>query len=169
MSKNTTTSRHTSRDKGDLMKIEARFATTPNVDEDLLAVLFAYRRELTDQELVELTQKIRPICRDAGGRCFFIRPVDPRRRSFLWAPSFAEAADGPGGIVRHSTIYTLHSFSYHGMFKPSVAEVLAMIPQHLLDKVIAFETIGPGNASDLNRQLAAINASFHVAVTHLYV
>ena len=151
------------------MKTEAGFTTTPNVDEDLLAVLLAYRRELSDLELTELARKIQPIVRDENGRCFFIKPVDPRGVSFLWDPSFAEEADGPGGIVRHSTIYTLHPFSYHGMFKPSIAEVLAMIPQHLYDKVIAFETTGPDDASDLNRQRAAMNASLHVAVTHLYV
>jgi hypothetical protein len=55
------------------------------------------------------------------------------------------------------------------MFKPSVAEVLAMIPVHLLDKVTAFETIGPSDVYDLHRQRAAMNASFHVAITHLYV
>lgn len=151
------------------MTTMAGFSKTPSVDEDLLAVLLAYKRELSDQELAELAQKIRPICRDKEGKCFFIEPVDPRKVSFIWSPSYTEEADGPGGIVRHSTIYTLHSFSFHGMFKPSVAEVLAMIPLHLLDKVIAFETIGPDDVYDLNRQRAAMNASFHVAITHLYV
>jgi hypothetical protein len=39
------------------MTTVAEFSKTPSVDEDLLAVLLAYRRELSDQELAELTQR----------------------------------------------------------------------------------------------------------------
>ena len=145
------------------------FSATPDVDRELLAVLLAFKRELSDDELVELSQRIRPVVRDYTGQYFYIEPVDPRNGAFTWCPIYAGDVSRLGGIVRISTIYTLHSFGYPGFFKPSVAEVLSMIPQHLLNKVSAFETIGPSDESDLTRQEAATNAGYHVAVTHLYV
>ena len=65
-------------------------------------------------------------------------------------------------------IRTLHTYAYYGFFKPSIAEVLAQIPSHLVDSVIAFETKGPGDADDLNDDRSALNAGFHAATTILY-
>lgn len=137
-------------------------ATTPNVNKELFEKLLASKRELSNNELAELVRKIRPVVRDKNGRCYYIKPVDPREVAFTWDPVLTEEATR---ITRIETIHTLHSFGYYGMFKPSIAEVLSMVPQNLLDKVIAFETIGPSDMSDLKRQWAAVNANYHVAVT----
>ena len=149
------------------MTTDTEFSTAPNVDEQLLAVLLAYKRELSDEELADLAQRIRPVVRDENGRCFYIEAVDPRKEAFTWSPTLTdEAADGAGGIVRIATIYTLHSYGAPSLFKPSIAEVISMIPQHLLGKVIAFETVCP---DDVGGQRSALAKGYHVAVTHLYV
>lgn len=149
------------------MTIDTKFLTTFNVDEQLLAVLLAYKRDLSNEEITELAQKIRPVVRDENGRYFYIKPVDPQKVAFTWSPTLTdEVADGRGGIVRIATIYTLHGYGAPSFFKPSIAEVLSMIPQHLLGKVIAFETISP---DDLSGQWSAVAEGYHVAVTHLYV
>jgi len=140
-------------------------STTPDVSEKLLKELLASKRELSNNELAGLMRKIRPVVRDENGRCFYIKPVDPREIAFTWDPVLAGRASG---ITRTETIYTLHRFGYHGLFKPSIAEVLSMVPQNLLDKVVAFETTGPSDMSDLKRQWVAVEAGYHVAVTHLY-
>ena len=66
------------------------------------------------------------------------------------------------------TIATLHAWGYYGVFKPSIAEVLAQIPAGYLDEVVAFEVAGPKDAEDLNREKEALDAGFHVARTTLY-
>lgn len=57
---------------------------------------------------------------------------------------------------------------YYGIFKPSIAEVLAQIPEELIEQTVAFETIGPADADALNKERDALNAGFHVATTRLY-
>ncbi len=138
--------------------------TTPDVDETLLKTLLAYKRELTDQQISEMLESINPVVRKDGA-LYFIEPVDPRTQSFIWSPSFTDEA---AGLTEISQILTLHSFGYQGFFKPSVEEVLAMIPVDLLPSVKAFEVFGPADVDDLNRQSPAIDAGHHVAVTVLY-
>lgn len=65
-------------------------------------------------------------------------------------------------------IRTLHTYGSPCFFKPSVAEVLAQIPDDMLEGVVAFETRGPSDVADMNRESEALNAGFHVARTRLY-
>jgi hypothetical protein len=149
-----------------LMTIDNNVSTAPIVDEQLLAVLLAQKRELSDEEITELVQKIRPVVCDESGRYFYIKPVDPREESFIWDPTLTDEAVGEmGSIARVATIYTLHEYGAPSFFKPSIAEVLSMIPQHLLGKITAFETISPDSPEG---QWPALKEGYHVAVTHLY-
>lgn len=146
----------------------------PEVDRRFLSVLRSKRDEyIPDSELYGLMRRIRPVISDDHGRRFYIDPGHPRDVNI--APDqdhiVMERADGVGGIVYHSTIYTLH-FIGRGRsaeFQASFAEVVEMIPSHLILKVVAFEIIGPRTDEDFGRQSVAINAGFHVAATHLYV
>jgi hypothetical protein len=55
------------------------------------------------------------------------------------------------------------------MFKPSIAEVLAQIPEEHLEQVLAFEIVdSPNNVDDLNAEREALNAGYHIATTRLY-
>ncbi len=151
---------------------------------------------ITDERLAELVARIKPIVRmeriitedlkfedgakgfrmrpDPSGKLqpwqtgelYYIEPVDPRGVAFSWDPIPTEKAMG---IMPVRDITTYHSFGYYGNFKPSVAEVLAMIPQELVDEVVAFEIIkSPETADDLNRNSGARDAGYHVATTRLY-
>lgn len=101
--------------------------------------------------------------RDA--RLWYIKPVDPHGQAFTWDPKPSEPADNLSVVCR---IYTLHRYGYYGFFKPSIAEVLAQIPTEVAQRVVAFETDGPDDADDLNEDLFALDAGFHVAETTLY-
>jgi hypothetical protein len=66
-------------------------------------------------------------------------------------------------------ITTHHSWGHYSLFKPSIAEVLAQIPAEHLNQVVAFEiVVKPETAEDLNKDLEALNAGYHVATTRLY-
>jgi hypothetical protein len=83
----------------------------------------------------------------------------------MWSPKISERAVDLKVVGR---IFTLYEYGYYGFFKPSIAEVLAMIPEHLEDVVVAWELIGPNNADDLSRQLAAVYDGYQVATAILY-
>lgn len=151
---------------------------------------------ITDERLAELVARIKPIVRmeriitedlkfedgakgfrmrpDPSGKLqpwqtgelYYIEPVDPRGVAFSWDPIPTEKAMGLKPV---RDIQTYHTFGYHGFFKPSIAEVLAMIPLEVVDEVVAFEIVdGPETAEDLKENLEAFNAGYHVATTRLY-
>lgn len=119
---------------------------------------------ITNARLAELLVKIRPCVRSAD-RLWYVKPVDARNVSFVWAPRLDGEAKN---LVAIETIKTLHGFGYQGFFKPSIAEVLAQIPEALIEATVAFECRGPQDAADLNRQRDIVNAGFHQADTVLY-
>lgn len=124
--------------------------------------------KITNAELSELAARIKPVVRDEkrNNLPFYIE-VDPdlRGTSYLWDYKFTEEAKD---LFEFATIRTLHTYGYYGMFKPSVAEVLAQIPPEYRDRVVAFEiTQRPVNSDDLFREQEAVNQGFHVAVTAL--
>lgn len=141
----------------------------PEVDRRLLGELLAKRDDQPEHELQGLMRKIRPVVSDNQGRRFYVEAGHPRDVAFNLDAMIMERADGPGGIVWDSTIYTLHFVGPSGEFQASFAEVVAMIPWPLLGKIVAFETIGPRTDADFMRQSTAVNAGYHVAATHLYV
>ncbi len=120
--------------------------------------------KIEDCRLEELAARIKPLVIN-GGELFYIEPCDLRNTAFPWSPKFTVQAKD---IICHARITTLHTFGYQGFFKPSIAEVLAQIPEIYLDNTIAFEVIGPNTVDDLNKQSDAVNAGFHMATTKLY-
>lgn len=120
--------------------------------------------KITNAEIGKRLEHIRP-CVRRNGKLHFIDKVDPRQVSFIWDPPLArEAPEMP--VLRK--IRTLHTYGYYGMFKPSLAEVLAQIPKDIIDQVGAFEVNGPETADDLNQEREALDAGYHVAETTLY-
>ena len=87
--------------------------------------------------------------------------------AYNWEPRFKGPCEENLEILKD--ISTLHSYGYYGLFKPSIAEVLAQIPDEIIDQVCAFEIIdSPKTADDLNKNIKILNAGFHVATTRLY-
>ncbi|MCL5006851.1 MAG: hypothetical protein M1153_01775 [Patescibacteria group bacterium] len=129
--------------------------------------------------ILEFVKRIKPVvrmCRDplsgelkltwGEAALYYIAPVDPFNRAYTWDPKPTSLADGLEPVC---DIQTYHSYGYYGIFKPSVAEVLAQIPPELRNAVRAFEIISrPMTVGDLNRNQAALSAGYHVAVTRLY-
>lgn len=70
-----------------------------------------------------------------------------------------------GLLCEIATIQTLHRFGYPGFFKPSIEEVAAQIPAHLVGKVDAFIVEGPEALEDIREY---VSRGYHLATTRLY-
>jgi len=137
----------------------------PIVDEEMYRRLLARRRLLTDQQIAEMLQTIRPVVRDGVLR--HIETAQPRHFAFLRNPRFTN--EEVVGLNVLETIYTLHPFGYRDRFVPAIDEVLSMIPEELLGEVAAFEVVGPRSETDLARQHFLVDEyHYHVAATILY-
>lgn len=123
--------------------------------------------DLSEMELQSRLEKIRPVVR-FGKMLYYIKPGDPKNSSFLMHPTADEMAILLRPVEKITT-YHEHGHRRNGHFKPSVAEVLAAIPNNLVDVVVAFEVLGPVcTAEEAARHKAAFNDGLHVATTQLY-
>jgi len=116
--------------------------------------------KISNQRLEQILKKIKPVVRfrrnefqdgiatAAGcppyqhpeGELHFIKKVHPRRIAFTWEPKAVRIAknieDQPYKIIT-----TFHKYEAPSLFKPSLAEVVAQIPEEELGTVAAFETV----------------------------
>ncbi len=129
--------------------------------------------KILDERLQELCKRIKPVVRfvswfGKGKEClYYIKPVDPRKIAYTWDPKPRRKARR---LKKLCDITTYHSYGYYGFFKPSIAEVIAQIPEEYLNKVVAFEIVeNPEKRDDLNLHSEALNAGYHVATTRLYI
>ena len=101
-----------------------------------------------------------------GKERYYIKKVDPEKIAFTWDPKKTKRARK---LKPLKDITTYHTYGYYRMFKPSIAEVLAQIPEGLLAATIAFEIVErPETAADLDKHSEALNDGYHVATTRLY-
>lgn len=125
--------------------------------------------DVSEDRIRELAEKIKPVVR-IDGKQRYIKPVDLFRVAFTWEPK--PAFFEPKNLTTLKDITTFHGWAYYGFFKPSIAEVLAQIPEELTDKVVAFEIVeSPQSASDFyktDESRAAFNDGFHTAKTRLF-
>ena len=122
--------------------------------------------EISDQKLEELAGRIRPVYEFKDGVLRYIQPVDLRKTAYTWDPKPAELAEN---LKVLSEFRTFHSYGSPMFFKPSIAEVLAQIPEEFLNKIRAFQIVdAPVHVDDLNLEREALNAGYHVAMTRLY-
>lgn len=121
------------------------------------------------EKVLELSKTIRPLVVDELGDLRYCEETELFNVSYTWNPKFGDKATLQEGTkVEH--IRTYHTYGYYGMFKPSIAEVISCIPEHMWNKVYAFEIVDkPRDADDLNKEREALNAGFHVATTRLYL
>ena len=122
--------------------------------------------EVSNEEITKLAKRIKPVVLFKRKGLCYIKPVDLFKVAYTWDPKSAKKATG---LIPLCEITTHHGFGYAGFFKPSIAEVLAQIPQAYLKRVVAFEIVdSPKDADDLNKEKDALNAGYHVAKTRLY-
>jgi hypothetical protein len=139
--------------------------TTGNKHESNLRREAAMKRmaALTDERLAELAARIVPVLRNDDEDEPVLRYItvpDLRKVAFTWSPKYGEPA---GGLVEMARIFTYHTYAASVFFKPTIAEVLAQIPDEHLDRVVAFETLSDGLSA------ANIVDDCHETVTVLYV
>lgn len=90
---------------------------------------------ITDEEVAELQERIRPVVFDKKGEARFIEPVDPRKISFTWDPTFTDEEVNLDVI---GEMQMLHTYGAPVFFKPSVAEVFAQMTPELKKTATAF-------------------------------
>ncbi len=95
--------------------------------------------EISDERIANLLKRISPIYEEEG-KFFKIENVDPRRVAFTWRGVLSSVENEIQGITPMKDIETLHTYAYQGFFKPSIAEVLAQIPEEVIKDVVAFKT-----------------------------
>jgi len=124
----------------------------------------------SDEGVVKLFEIFKPIKVGLRDRAFRILPgADLFKHSFLWDAKLEEAPIKEDLYVLDK-LWTVHSYGYQGMFKPSIAEVMQQIPKAYSKlKLVYFETVGPEDASDLNLWVDHVQAGVHVAKTTLYL
>lgn len=119
--------------------------------------------------LHERAGRIKPVVsfvNDGVSSRYYIEEVSLCSVAYTWDPVTTNVAED---LVVLGQIITYHTYGYYGFFKPSIAEVLAQIPEKYLETACAFEIVAqPHNAEDLNEHIAILNAGYHVAITQLY-
>ena len=131
---------------------------------------------LSDEELMRRYLKIKPVAK-INEVTYWLKNYtikEMRGSSFFWnlVPDRREPVGDALSNHTHYDFQCLHTFDYHGFFKPSIAEVLAQIPEDVLKHytIDAFEIIDrPTCSGDLNAFRKALNQGFHVSVVRLYI
>ncbi len=115
--------------------------------------------EISDEKLQELCARIVPVTRIKKD-LWHIKPADLRKRSFICNPEPTEKAED----LKHlQDIKTCHVSMNPTFFTPSVAEVLAQIPEELIGEVVAFEIVEFPKFDDISK-----NEGYDQAITRLY-
>lgn len=116
--------------------------------------------KLTREELIARALKIKPVIWENNLQ--FIKPVDLERVAFTWDPKPVKKAKGLTELFRQTTY---HHCNYYGFFKPSIAEVLAQIPEDKIKGIVAFSTDLVSTNID---QCVTDDYNYHIATTVFY-
>ena len=124
----------------------------------------AFVPEITEEKLMCLVYKIIPVIRK-GNKLYLIELPDLRNTAYTWEPKITKESDTLEEVTR---IKTNHYCGYYGFFKPSIAEVLAQIPEDLIGKIDAFEIIGDIDSGTDTEVKIFNEGNGHLATTILY-
>lgn len=91
---------------------------------------------ITDEELERRMARFTP-CAAKNGAVHKIKPVDPRQTAYTWSPELLDEVV----FTQSRSVPTDHDCAYYGFFKPSIAEVLAQVPNDLPAEYNAFYTL----------------------------
>lgn len=133
----------------------------------------------TQEEVIEFLEKVKPVIR-VRGRLFYMHVNQNGLfdEAYTWEPKLAQET---GDIYPMAVVQTLVTWSYYGLFKPTLAEVYQCFPVAYLKHTHAFELVGPdvardlcnddamGKTEELQKQLKdAFDQSFHQCKLILY-
>lgn len=138
-----------------------------------ILLLELYRKKtklnlLDDEKLEELNERIIPLIGEKTCEDKFVL-YDIKWTSYLWDEErFVKKVD-MSRLQSIAKVEMLHKYSYYGLFKPSIAEVLSQIPEEYVDKTVAFKIIDrPMSSSDFGKHQKTFNDGFHTSIVELY-
>ena len=124
-------------------------------------------------EIAKWYQSISPII-SIGGKPRYLRRLSDSELSkiaYTWLDNKKDYEDCVDytKLEKLSEQKMLHTYGYHGFFKPSVDEIIRQIPKELLPQTVAFEIIQqPNDQTDLKFVTKALSSGFHVSTVRLY-
>ena len=130
--------------------------------------------DISDEELLRRYQKIKPIV-EVGGVKYFLREFSKKE---LKNQSYINEVEKD--IVKKVNMRLfvpcigqdfecIHKYGHPMFFKPSIAEVLAQIPDGQVDFVDAFEIIEfPQVDNELIRNKIVFDNGYHISMVRLY-
>jgi len=94
--------------------------------------------EISNEKVIEMFKKIKPVIRNKFDILMYIEDVDPIERSFTWDPKHTLEADNLE-LITDKECFML-SESYPGLWKPSMKEVFSFLQDNFyIDEIAAVE------------------------------
>ena len=131
--------------------------------------------EISREELLARYNRIKPIV-EIGGTKYFLRNFTEEELtgiSYLWdkVEDKRTPVDMSLYVPKPNRDFEcIHKYGYYGLFKPSIAEVLAQIPELDLPFIDAFEIIEePRTTEDFYKNKIVFENGFHISKVRLYV
>ena len=124
--------------------------------ETIFAKFFRAKLTISDEELEHRLKELDHVMTHEGV-LHTVKQGDPRRTACTWSPEFLEKRPN---LVEFDTIITGHLYGSKMFFKPSLAEVLAQIPDEYVMTLDAFSVTYHG--------MLPQPYSAHYAITTLY-
>ena len=123
--------------------------------------------DISDERLIELYHRIRPIAKNfMGTKCwmkeFSLKQL--REKSIVGDDSLLTTPVAETSVVLHEigSFRCLHTWMAPAMLHPTIAEVLAQIPENLVKSTAAFEIIVPAMMNNI------FDGRYHVTTVVLY-
>jgi hypothetical protein len=124
----------------------------------------AFVPEISDILLNKLIKKIVPVIRKED-KLYNIELPDLRHTAYTWD---TKLKDEHKDLIEVARIKTDHYCGYYGFFKPSVAEVIAQIPEGFINKICAFEILADMDSGTEDEVKIYSDGNGHQATTILY-
>ena len=128
--------------------------------------------KIDDNKLVELYKTLKPIVTIEGIKYllkeFTLKQL--RNQSYLfYAEQDKREIVEPEKLEIIDDFLCLHTWGYHALFKPSIAEVLAQMPDYVAKEANTFEMIEyPETMDDIFRYPEIIDNGFHLSKVRAY-
>lgn len=115
----------------------------------------------------ELSQKIKVVARFKGSDAlYYVKAMNPKRVEYAWSPEKDNIATG---LIVLSEITIYYPYTLDGFYKPSMATVLAQIPDEFIDQTVAYELIeNTPYLEAFNDYLDIIHAGYNLITARLY-
>ena len=128
--------------------------------------------EIDDTRLKELYQLLKPIV-TVDEIKYLLREFaldELRNQSYIWnGKEDKRKVVNPSNLETIDDFLCLHRWGYYGLFKPSIAEVLAQTPDRVVEAANAFEIIeSPETIDDLYKYPEVLNNGFHLSKVRAY-